>query len=1184
MYLKNIISKTGIWAFYFLAPFISASCHSDSTLFKRVSSFHSNINFSNNITESDSLNPLDMEYLYNGAGVAIADFNNDRLADIYFTSNLESNKLYINKGNLVFDDVTTQANVKGQSRWCNAASVVDINNDGWPDIYISASIKKQGKDRRNLLYINTGLNKNGIPVFTEKAREYGLADSSFSVHAAFFDYDNDGDLDMYLLTTKMAKRDAVEFSSNRTSSDGTSDLDKLFRNDWDSRKKHPVFTDVSAGAGITLPGYGLGVAITDINQDGWKDIFVTNDFFSDDHLYINNKNGTFSEKSREFFKHSSLNAMGNDVIDINNDGLSDIITVDMNPEDNFRKKKNMSPGNYFAYQNMMTGDHSFQYVRNTLQLNMGPRINSDNTIGEPAFADIGFYAGVAETDWSWTPSVADFDNDGYRDIIVTNGYPKDITDHDFTVFRSNTRPSVLKKDILKEIPEIKIPNYAFKNTGKLTFENVTKQWGLDEPCFSTGAMYADLDNDGDLDYVISNINEKAGIYENTSNAKTGNYLEVTLLGTNKNRNGLGAWVELYYDHQTQVYENSPYRGYLSTADSKIHFGLGKTRFIDSIIIRWPEHKKEVVKNVKVNQVLTFESKNADLIDSWQISSKNEKPLFKDLTKESGVNYTHQEVDYIDFNFEKLLARKISENGPGLAAGDVDGNGLDDIFIGGNIEYPGSFLMQNAMGKFKSKPLPKLPEGFTSSENMGVLLFDADKDDDLDLYCTSGSNEVMASARIYRDKLYLNNGRGSFTLDITALPENTTSKSCIRAADIDNDGDLDLFLGGRVKPGEYPKPVSSFIYRNDSKKGQVKFTDITAQVAPKLLNIGLTCDAIWSDFDDDGRVDLILAGEFQPIVFLKNRKGNFEDVTNKSGISKDLGWWNSMAGGDFDNDGDTDYIVGNLGQNSYFRTAPQEPLTLYAKDFDKNGQLDPIFTIYLKGKDGVKKEFPAQSRDELIEQIPGLKKRFLTYQKFASAEFNEIFTNEELKGALILKANNFKSCYIENKGSGKFLIKPLPALAQLSLLNGMIADDLNDDGYLDLLVSGNDYGGEVTNGRYDAMNGLLLLGNGKGDFKPASILNSGFFVPGNAKALVKLRGVGGRYLVAASQNRGDLKIFGLKYPAKNIALNSNDKSVFLKLKSGQVRKQEVYYGSSFLSQSVNFIKGGNTVAGIEIANK
>lgn len=1161
------------------------SCKNDSTLFQKIASDQSGIHFNNKVVENDSINPLDLEFLYNGGGVAVGDFNNDGLSDLYFTASTTSNKLYLNNGELKFTDITDSARVTGEGGWSNSASVVDINNDGLQDIYVCTTIKTDPAQRKNLLYINQGLNAAKVPVFKEMAADYGLADTSFSVHAAFFDYDNDGDLDMYLLTTRLARRSAASFNSKRVETD-SSDVDKLFRNDWSNELKHPVFTDVSKQAGIIEPGFGLGVAIADINKDGYKDVYVTNDFYGSDLLYINNKNGTFSDKIKTSIKHTSQNAMGNDIADINNDGLADIFSVDMNPEDNFRKKKNMNSNNYYIYQNMLFENLELQYVRNTLQLNMGPALGDNDSVGDPVFSDISFYTNTAETDWSWNPSIADFDNDGNRDLLVTNGYPRDVTDHDFISYRNKAINLAGKQQLIDEMPQIKVANYAFKNSGGLHFENATKAWGLDEPSFSNGAVYVDLDNDGDLDYVVNNINEEAFLYKNNTDKQHKNYLQISFKGDNKNIGGIGAWAEVYYNKgKLQVYENSPYRGYLSCVDTRAYFGFDTVSVIDSVVIRWPGNKKQVLVNVKTNQLLSVDIKNATLPDAWNLPSVSPNALFTDITRNSSINYQHQEIDYIDFDKEKLIPHKLSQFGPGLAAADIDGNGLDDIYVGGSGELPGHFFLQQTNGKFITTPLPFLTGADARRpEQLGILFFDADGDGDQDLYCASGSNEYPADTKNYQDQFYTNDGKGHFTYDTLALPLNYTSKSCVKAVDYDNDGDLDLFVGGRCLPGKYPLAVSSFIYRNDSKNGSPQFTDITSDVAPGLKNIGMVCDATWTDFDNDGATDLVLLGEWMPISFFKNVKGRFQNVTEQSGLAKELGWWTSITAGDFDNDGDIDYVAGNLGQNSFFRASAEYPVNIYTKDFDNNGTLDGIVTVFLKDQQGVKKEYTALNRDDIVNQLPALKKTFLTYKQFADAGIEQLFTAEQMKGATKLRATNFHSCYLQNKGNGKFELKPLPAMAQLAPLNGMVTDDFNNDGNLDIAVSGNDYGNEVTNGRYDAMNGLVLQGDGQGNFSAQTILQSGLYIPGDARALIKLKGNGNAYLLAASQNRGSLKLFNAKNNMQRIIpMLPADKAVFITLANGKTRKEELYYGSSFLSQSARFIWIETIAKKIEVIN-
>jgi hypothetical protein len=1166
-----------------------ASCHNKETLFRVTSSKHTGIHFANTIVENDSVNPIDLTNIYNGGGIGVGDFNNDGLEDLYFTGNQVANRLYINKGNLRFEEVTDAANVSGEGKWCRGASVVDINNDGLPDIYVSASILPNPEKRKNILYVNQGADKNGIPHFEDMASEYGLDDTTHTTMAAFFDYDNDGDLDVYLVVNQIIKGNNPSVFRPIIKDGSFPSTGRLYRNDWDSALGHPAFTNVTKQAGVTIEGYGHGVNISDINRDGWQDIFVTNDFNSSDLLYINNHDGTFTNKAASYFKHTSANGMGQDVIDMNNDGLSDVVELDMNPEDNYRKKTMLGVANYHTYQNSDYFGYQYQYVRNTLQLNQGPGLKQNDSIGDPIFSDVSFFAGMAETDWSWTPLVTDFDNDGYRDIVVTNGFPRDVTDHDFIAFRRESSTIASEDFILSQIPQVKIHNYAFRNKGDVTFEDVTDGWGLTTPSFSNGSVYADLDNDGDMDMIVNNINDEAFVYENTINSKNkidANYLKIKFKGDKNNLNGLGAWAEIYYDKgQKQFYENTPYRGYLSSIEAGAFFGLGKVATVDSVIIRWPGDKKQVIKNVQANQTLAVDIKNADLPDSWNIDPTVRDALFADVTIPSRINYVHKEKDFIDFDRERLLPHKMSQYGPGLAAADIDGNGLDDICIGGSTDSSGKFLLQQKDGKFVVKNFPvfnsKDPK---TPEDMGLLLFDADNDGDVDLYCASGSDEFPANANRYQDRFFINDGKGNFSLDSLALPVNYTSKSCVKAVDFDNDGDLDLFIGGRCLPGKYPMPVSSFIYRNDSKEGKIKFTDVTADVAKDLQNIGMVCDAIWTDFDNDGWTDLVVAGEWMPVTFFRNDHGKFLNITAQSGIGDQIGWWNSIAGGDFDNDGDIDYIVGNLGKNSFFRASDEYPVSVYAKDFDNNGSTDAILTVFLKdkNKDAVRKEYTALNRDDIVSQLPGVRKNFLTYKEFASADVHQIFPDEQVKGALVIHANNFKSCYLKNNGKGKFELIPLPDPAQMAPLNGVVVDDFNGDGNLDVALNGNDFGNAVFDGRYDAMNGLLLLGDGKGDFTSQTILQSGVFIPGDGKALIELRGPGNAYLLAASQNRGPLKLFKRNNATqKVIPLQQTDRTVSITLTNGKKRREELYFGNSFLSQSGRFLSVDKNVTSVEV---
>ncbi|RYE32381.1 MAG: RNA-binding protein [Sphingobacteriaceae bacterium] len=1166
-----------------LVVFACTACKKN-TLFKEISSSHSGIHFNNLITENDSINPLDLVNIYNGGGVGIGDFNNDGLADIYFTGNMVSNKLYLNKGDFKFEDITDEAGVGGFGRWGRGASVIDINNDGLPDIYICNTIYKDPKRRRNILYINQGKNKNGIPHFKDMAADYGLDINIQSTVANFFDYDNDGDPDLYL-TVNEASAGESEIRFGPVDTDGSNkSTGRLYRNNGNLKSGHPVFQDVSKQAGITIEGYGHSATIADLNRDGWKDIYVANDFISSNILYINNHNGTFTNRSKAYFKHTSYNAMGQDIQDINNDGLADVIELDMNPEDNFRKKMMLGASNYQTFQNFDYYGYQYQYVRNTLQLNAGPRVGQNDSVGAPAFNEIGFMSNMAQTDWSWTPLVTDFNNDGYRDMIITNGFPKDVSDHDFITYRENAFVASSKKTMLSQIPEIKLHNYAFSNNGDLSFRDVTRQWGLTVPSFSNGAAYADLNNDGAMDMVINNVNDEASVYENTSREKdktNTHYLQIKFNGSSTNKNGLGAWADIYYSHgKHQVYENTPYRGYLSSIQNIAHFGLGKTTQADSVVIKWPNNKKQVLYNVKADRLLSVNFSAAKEAFTWPQPLINTKALFKEVTAAIGINYVHIEPDFIDFNIQKLLPHKFSAYTPGLAVGDVDGNGLDDLIIGGNYQNQAQVFLQQAKGTFLQRNLISIKVQRPQSANdESLLLFDVNGDKKLDLYIASGGYRNAPNSADYQDRLYLNDGKGNFTLAENALPQNFTSKLCVRALDYNKDGKLDLFVSGRVEPWNYPKPVSSFIFRNDSKNGQAKFTDVTNEVAPALKNIGLVCDALFTDYNNDGWPDLVLAGEWMPVTFLQNNKGVFSNKTTQSGISNKLGWWNTIVAGDFRHTGRMDYIVGNTGLNTLYKASEQYPVYITAKDFDKNGGYTAIPSLFLPDKNGDKKEFPAPGREDLLKQMISLKKKFTNYKSYANATMDEVLTAEQKKGTLRLKANILESCYLKNNGNGKFTVIPLPKEAQLSAMNGMVADDFDADGNLDVIISGNDYGTEVSIGRYDASNGLFLKGDGKGSFKTLSILQSGIYIPGNGKALVKLQSSSGKYLLAASQNKANLKIFELKNSPKMIRLQPSDLSALIKYKNGTSAKQEFYYGSSFLSQSgryINIDKGMESV--------
>ncbi|HXB07829.1 MAG TPA: VCBS repeat-containing protein [Puia sp.] len=1167
-----------------------AACHSRTELFQKLPASRTGIGFNNKITENDSINPLDVVNIYNGGGVGIGDFNNDGLPDIFLTGNMVSSKLYLNKGGFRFQDITVEAGVEGLGRWARGVSVVDINNDGLMDIYICNTIYKDSLRRRNILYINQGIGQDGIPHFRDMAREYGLDIHVQSTMASFFDYDNDGDLDMYLAVNEASNGyNASVFTRRHDVSNSAPNRGRLYRNDWDPVLKHPVFHDVSDEAGIKYEGYGHAATICDINNDGWKDIYVSDDFLSNNLLYINNHDGTFTNRAKEYFKHTSFNAMGQDVVDINNDGLPDVVELDMNPEDNYRKKMMSAANNPNTYQNFDLYGYQYQYVRNTLQLNQGPRLGQNDSIGIPAFSEIGFLSGIAQTDWSWTPLITDFDNDGYRDLIITNGFPRDVSDHDFMAYRQQSTGLVSKAEMIRQIPQIKLHNYAYRNGGDLRFTDKTIEWGLSTPSFSNGAAFVDLDNDGAMDMVVNNIDDEAFVYRNTARDKDTAatcYLQIRFIGDKQNIDGLGAGAAIYYRHgKQQVYENNPYRGYLSTMQGGAHFGLGSTRLIDSVVISWQGGKKQVLRDVRTNQTLTVRLADA------QDSVVRTKPgfatgaLFREITDSAGLRYTHKDVEFIDFNIQNLLPHKLSEYCPALAAGDIDGNGLDDLVIGGNAYTHAHLFLQQPNGSFLQRDLlPQAPMAPAYTKDEGILLFDANGDGKSDLYVAGGGYKGARGSEEYQDRLYINDGKGNFKLDTAALPANHISKLCVRAIDINNDGKLDLFVSGRVDPGHYPNPVSSFIFRNDSRDGHAKFTDVTAEVAPALRNIGMVCDALVTDFDGDGQTDLIVVGEWMPVTFLKNVNGKFFNVTSASGIGNRSGWWNSIVAGDFRHLGRMDYIVGNVGENTLYQASDSFPVYITARDFDNSGNYVAIPSLFLKDIHGEKKEFPAPTRDDIAKHWSSIKKRFPNFKPFALATMEEVLTPEQRNGALRLKANTLQSCYLRNEGGGKFTMIPLPRMAQVSVLNGMVVDDFDGDGNLDILINGNDYGTQVDIGRYDALNGLLLKGDGAGGFNPLSIQQSGIYIPGDGKALVKLRGADGRYLVAASQYKDELKVFELKKRVTTIPIGSDDRSAIIRFRNGKIQKEEFYYGASFLSQSARFLRVDTAMAEISITDR
>lgn len=1056
-------------------------------LFTLLTPEQTGIGFSNDLDEGLNTNILMYEYFYNGGGVALGDVNNDGLQDIYFTANMKDNKLYLNKGKMQFEDVSVDAGVTGRpGPWKTGVTMVDVNGDKKLDIYVCYSGKLRGEKRRNELFINDGWDNKGLPHFSEQAEQYGLADSSYSTQASFFDFDRDGDLDMFLLNHSPVSLPVLDEVNTAALLKKVNRLHgvRLYKND----KGH--FNDVTEKAGISSSAltYGLGAGIADINGDGWTDIYVSNDYTIPDYLYINNKNGTFTDSLRSSLGHTTQFSMGNDITDINNDALPDVFTLDMLPEDNRRQKLLMAPDNYEKFDLSLKTGFYYQYMRNMLHVNNG----------NGTFSEIGQLSGISNTDWSWAPLLGDFNNDGWKDLYVTNGVLRDFTNMDFVKytgdFLQNNTGNLRRQTLLEmvhKMPSSDVTNYMFKNNADLTFANIGSKWGFNNSSNSNGAAYADLDNDGDLDLVVNNINQPAFIYRNEQNHLLKNhYLQIKLEGISGNTQGLGAKIHIYCKDQQQYVEQMPTRGFQSSVSPVLHFGLGPESTVDSLRIIWLNGKQETLINLKSDQVLHLQEKNAAVPHS---ASDQIRLVFEE--SQSPVAYRHPKNTINDFKRQPLLINPLSFSGPCLVKGDVNGDGLEDVFAGGSNGAAGAIFLQQKNGRF-SKQAQKSFEADMLSEDTDAVFFDANNDGNPDLYvCSGGYHDYQPDDASLQDRLYMNDGKGNFTKDVAALPVMRVSKSCVRVTDINKDGYLDLFVGGRVVPGRYPETPASYLLIND---GKGHFTDRINAIAPALQKSGMITDAAWIDVNKDGSDDLIVIGEWLPVQVYLNINGRLTNHTTTYFSKQYSGWWNKLFVGDFNNDGNPDLIIGNLGLNTQCRVSDKKPADLYYKDFDDNGSIDPILCFYIKDS-----SYPYVSRDELLDQMSTMRTRFSDYKSYASATLKDIFSTDELKDANHLQVNYLKTAYFESGQDGKFREKELPLEVQYSPVFTITPLDYNNDGNIDLLFCGNINKARLRFGKYDANYGMLLKGDGKGRFKYITQQESGFRLKGDIRSVISI---------------------------------------------------------------------------------
>ena len=1072
---------------------------SQEPLFTLVDNSKTGINFSNELVDTKEHSIFLYANYYGGAGVGIGDFDNDGLEDIFFAANLLDDKIYKNLGNFEFEDKTKMSGIINNGSWSTGVTVADVNNDGLLDIYVSCELYDDAPVlRRNKLYINQGSFK-----FKESASEWGVDVDRRTRHSVFFDYNNDGLLDLYLLNHPPNTGNFSPFFGKDMS------LPEYNLQLFENKGNH--FVDVTESAGLNRSGFPNAAVIGDFNKDGWPDIYVANDFDSPDFLYFNNKDKTFTYATETSLRHTSFYSMGVDAADINNDSHLDLMVLDMTAEDNFRLKSNMSGMNPDSFWKVVNDGGHYQYMFNTLQLNNG----------NDTFSDIAQFTGTAATDWSWSSLVADFDNDGQKDIYITNGLLRDIrnTDADkkiadivskkineYIIQNPNNTEITLwdvvdLKELLDLLPSQKLKNYYYKNHGNLEFSNITDSSGLNQPSFSHGASYVDLDNDGDLDLVVNNVNDKPFIYENNSENNGNNFIRLKMVD---DRPTLGTKVKMYYDKEFQYFETTNVRGIYSTSEDVVHFGINKSKAIDSILIEWPDQTLQKIINPKINK--THKVYKEGIIINSKSNINDDKRFNED---KSILNYTHRENYFNDYEKQVLLPHKLSQLGPAIAKGDINGDGLEDLFIGGASGQEASVYIQNenSFEKIDNDIWTK----HKALEDIDALFFDSDNDGDLDIYVVSGGNEFMPNSSTYLDRLYINDGNGNFTFRRELLPSNFESGSVVKAFDFDNDGDLDLFVGSRMKPWNYPEPASSYLLVNENGKFSNYNTD-------QFTDLGLVTDAEWFDYDNDGDSDIVVVGEWMPITVFKNQDGNFikEEINTNLGCSS-TGWWYSIEVGDLNNDKLPDLIVGNLGLNYKYKASVDEPFEVFYDDFDENGTKDIVLAYYNYGI-----QFPLRGFSCSSQQVPDLKDKFEKYDIFASLDVQEVYGEENLENALRLSVNTFESAALINNESF-FDFKPLPNYAQFSSVNDIIIKDFDNDQINDLLIVGNMYHAEIETARNDAGNGLFLKGVGDGSFKEVSVSESGFFAPGDSKKIITLN-LGNNDIILVANNNDRIQIF------------------------------------------------------------